>query len=1002
MLYCSRFAAIVSMVVLLYPAVAGGGEPARASVDKCTVLLLPLDEGKGDRTTDASSNQFAAEIHGAQWNVGRSGYGLAFDGSGVYVDVPSDPKLCPKKAVTVEAWVKLEHANVDTICKNQSYFMRIAGGLKAYFYVDGKWRILQGNKAVAPHEWTHVAMTYDCASRTMRTFIDGALDAEKKLDGLSSYELGQSGGPLRIGRNTWRVTGGVVGKVDEVRISSVARSFEPMKRSTTKIANVYVPNGSFEFGRYGWRANHESNSRLQWQLDASEATHGRWSLRSSIEQPTTIITKPFPFSAGPGCVLSADFKADAPGRKVTLQIVTTHHPRRARTHSRRKGFEVGTEWTTVTVPVKQTEQWQTGYVYASISKHDGTLWVDNVRLRRADAPAGTDVVGDAFGIRLLTHRLGDTYFADTEQRTAEVHVVNASSVPRRLRVVSQVVDFFGDALPKVGHAAVALAAYDAKPIPFLIDTNRRGPFRLDFEVTDTAARTSRRMSYRYNVILPLKGVGDAVGSPFGMNTHMEREPNEHLACNLEMLSQCGVKWIRGWWGWGMAEKQPGHFNWTGFDRQYGLVTDKKMHIMPILLRYYPPYEHAWAGLVDKIQRPPYKLDQWGGFVFETVSRFKRRVRVWEIWNEPGYSAGFTPSLYAQLCKVTYEQARRADPQCKLVGFAGVPLRFMTSAADAGALSAMDIVGEHTYGQLGQSEFAMPERCSEVRSLLSKHSKSMPIWHTEQGTGADGDGYVAGLLTEEECASSLVRGYVCALASGVEKFFWFSAQTSPKYGWAVFYEDYVPRPRLVALNGLASRLEGATCRESLKLGDNAVAYVFQKGRDAVAVMWDLTWPVALHASSVPGDLRIVDMMGNIRTQIRRGAEADVSLRRMLPVYLVFTNTKVNDAAECLRSAKLTEEAFGDIEITKSGAGSITVRITSRAPGVLDAAITVSCRPPLKLERARQFVYDMKPGDPRVTTFRYEPDTDAAPRVVTAVVEAGPFRLRTAKVHTEFRL
>ena len=327
----------------------------------------------------------------------------------------------------------------------------------------------------------------------------------------------------------------------------------------------------------------------------------------------------------------------------------------------------------------------------------------------------------------------------------------------------------------------------------------------------------------------------------------------------------------------MAEKQPGQFDWSEFDRQHALVTEKQMHIMPILLRYYPPYEHAWAGLVDRIQRPPYKLEQWGGFVSRTVSRFRGRVRTWEIWNEPGCVPDFSPELYAQICKVTYAQAQRADPKCKLVGFAGVGLPYIDKAASAGALEAMDIVGEHSYAQLARPEGGMPERCEQLRSLLDKHHKPMPIWHTEQGTGADGDGYVAGLLTEEDCAASLVKGYVCALAAGVEKFFWFSSQTSPTYGWAVFYEDYVPRPRLVALNGMASVLEGAAFRERVELSDDLAAYVFEKGKDAVAVAWNLRSPLAIVMPAAT-NIKMVDMMGqrargdSARNEGRRGISA----------------------------------------------------------------------------------------------------------------------------------
>ena len=47
------------------------------------------------------------------------------------------------------------------------------------------------------------------------------------------------------------------------------------------------------------------------------------------------------------------------------------------------------------------------------------------------------------------------------------------------------------------------------------------------------------------------------------------------------------------------------------------------------------------------------------------------------------------------------------------------------------------------------------------------------------------------------AALFVRNIVVGRAMGIGKNFWFSAQTSPTYGLGVFYEDYIPRPRLTA-------------------------------------------------------------------------------------------------------------------------------------------------------------------------------------------------------------
>ena len=124
----------------------------------------------------------------------------------------------------------------------------------------------------------------------------------------------------------------------------------------------------------------------------------------------------------------------------------------------------------------------------------------------------------------------------------------------RVAVQAQVTDWEGKQLPPVAVGTFDVPAGGAKEAPFSIDTSRRGTFRLGFELTAEGQTWRQGAEFKYAVIVPLKGVGNAEDSAFGMNTHMEREPTAHLARNMEVLSQCGVKWIRGWWGWGMCEK----------------------------------------------------------------------------------------------------------------------------------------------------------------------------------------------------------------------------------------------------------------------------------------------------------------------------------------------------------------------------------------------------------------------------------------------------------------
>ena len=65
------------------------------------------------------------------------------------------------------------------------------------------------------------------------------------------------------------------------------------------------------------------------------------------------------------------------------------------------------------------------------------------------------------------------------------------------------------------------------------------------------------------------------------------------------------------------------------------------------------------------------------------------------------------------------------------------------------------------------------------------------------------------------AQLYTRDVITAVAAGSQRFFWFSADDTPEYGFTVFFGDYVPRPRLAALAACASFIEGTTFQKTLQ-------------------------------------------------------------------------------------------------------------------------------------------------------------------------------------------
>ncbi len=997
------------MRYLFVVAILAAALPAGAlEADKDTVALWHLSEGKGDTAADALAADAPLRVQGARWTVGQEGYGLWFDGARSFAAVVSPERLALCKGATIEAWVKLDAADGDVVCRNLAYMLRIGGTVKAYFAVDGRWRILEGKRAVLTGRWAHVAITYDVATRTLATWVNGERDASLVLSGLGQYDLDPGSPEIRIGSNTWStVSGFVKGKIDEVRISSVARTFAPLAVETVAVpaGRNLLRNGEFEFGLEGWRSDGESALRTHWAVAESGAAAGRACLASRIEGKAGVFSLPVriergaryelscavkarigagerPLAAGAPAATGGPVPAGAPAGvgaraatgtplpagspvpagapagaggpvaadgsaaagALTAAAAAQKMPVRLRLEGCRLGHTAGRpslgrsfaaagEWSRVGWQFTVPADWPTTWATVVLDKAgDGTLWVDGVRLVR-DPPAATPPdPGDLVGVRAETGRVGDTLFRG-EKANLRAQVVNAGALPLRLALDWQVLDVAGRPVGKATSLpALDVPAGGARPFPMRVPTDRCGAFRVRFTTaTDGAGGSGARTenTLRYCVIQDLRPARQQWDAPWGMNTHMERESDAHLDQNLAMLAACGVRWIRGWWGWGMAEKEPGQYDWTEYERQLALCEKHNLCLMPILLRYYPNYERAWAGKVEKIQQPPYDVDgAWARFVEATVRRFKGRVRAWECWNEPGWS-DIDPAAYAHLLQVTYERAKAADPTCTIVGFAGVPDAYLVDALKAGAGKHMDVVSDHVYGALGNPAVAMPERMATYGKILGEQGLKMPVWDSEQGTGADGEGFLD-LSSEEACAGELVQGYVAALAAGVEKYFWFSAQTSPYYGWFVFYGDYVPRPRLIALNALVAALDGARFRERVDL-PGAWAYVFEKTGGAVACLWSAAEPVSL---PLPRGALASDLYGN-PVAPERGR---VTLLPGRPLTLRQPGVPAGRLSEGLRAAKTEQPAPFTLSVERTALPNLLcMRLRNLANRDLDALV-----------------------------------------------------------------
>ncbi len=221
-----------------------------------------LDDGSGTMARDASRYGNDVSLHGnPQWVAGHFSGGLAFDGSGDYLDRGAyEPSLDIVGALTVTAWVKATVSLRDhEICGNVSAAPN-GGGYMLGIYSNDRaelevWNSAGtsapanrpgGGVALQAGTWYFLAGTYSQTADggVIRTYVNGDFDQEL----VTTTVMARSQGTFKIGRDA-RAPGlsEFAGVIDDVRVyNHVLTEVELQdvmigKRPKSKVAVAPVP-----------------------------------------------------------------------------------------------------------------------------------------------------------------------------------------------------------------------------------------------------------------------------------------------------------------------------------------------------------------------------------------------------------------------------------------------------------------------------------------------------------------------------------------------------------------------------------------------------------------------------------------------------------------------------------------------------------------------------------------------------------------------------------------
>jgi hypothetical protein len=400
-------------------------------------------------------------------------------------------------------------------------------------------------------------------------------------------------------------------------------------------------------------------------------------------------------------------------------------------------------------------------------------------------------------------------------------------------------------------------------------------------------------------------------NPYGINTFLEQEVEDwKIHRSLSLIRDAGFTWIRQEFPWEDIEierkdifrdRRQGRdiSSWEKYDHIVGLAEDYGIEIIARLDN--PPAWSRAAGNEAGYLAPPDDYADYGDFVYAVVSRYKGRIKYYQIWNEPNIypewgEGPVDPEAYTELLKVGYTRAKEADPGAVILSAGLAPtteetpenladMIFLQRMYDAGAKDYFDILSVQGYGLWNgpTDRRAAPDRANFSRVLLIREmmvqngDAHKPIWASEVGWNAlprDFEGFpYYGRVSEELQAEYSAQAYQRAQLEwpwmGVMNYWFFKRVSDHESDQAFYYfrmmePDFYPYPVYNAMK------EQATSPPIVGLGYHQ--------EDHWALRYEGAWQDVADESAVLDGYRVSAQTGDSLSFTFWGTDLDLVLAR----------------------------------------------------------------------------------------------------------------------------
>lgn len=359
----------------------------------------------------------------------------------------------------------------------------------------------------------------------------------------------------------------------------------------------------------------------------------------------------------------------------------------------------------------------------------------------------------------------------------------------------------------------------------------------------------------------------ALAFELGVSTHMRYypKPNEFY---LDLMKKDGFNSVRFDYDWSHVEEKKSIFAVSNYvERNDDIINNelKKYNFNGLVILgygnnlYNQPKGFPNTGRATDYPRTPESIAAFANYAYWVASRFKGKVKYYEVWNEWLYGTGNIakplnvppPEVFYQLVKQTSAAIRKADPDAVILTGSFNPttkssISWFDSLIRLGILDSIDGITLHPYGYLAaDKEMGTPEGNLATIDNYEQHlrktfGKEVPLYITEIGVpNYSGKGGV----DLNSSAQFVVKYTLMAKARPYIKGVWWydliNDGTNPRineHNFGLYNADSSAKPAALALQKVSALLTQYQVKDYKVSPDGRVKIELADGNKSALVFW----------------------------------------------------------------------------------------------------------------------------------------------------------------------